>query len=117
MKLTGRQFFVVLWEDLQARDRQQSKRNSAASGIEPESILGRVPSNLGDNGNNDSGIFDETVSAYTSRRKAAEQLLINALADSHVKAFRAYINKVQWTTVGDAAVLGKSKHQTYNRLS
>ncbi|OAQ66528.1 RINT-1 family protein [Pochonia chlamydosporia 170] len=99
------EFFVVLWEDLQARDRQQSKRNSAASGIEPESILGRVPSNLGDNGNNDSGIFDETVSAYTSRRKAAEQLLINALADSHAKAFRAYINKVQWTTVGDAAVL------------
>jgi hypothetical protein len=99
----------VLWQDLQARDANRSKRNSAASGIEPESILGRVPSNLGDGDNSDSGIFDETVSAYASRRKAAEQLLVTALADSHAKAFRAYVNKVHWTTVGDAAVLGTSE--------
>lgn len=96
----------MLWQDLQARDSQKSKRNSAASGIEPQSILGRVPSNVGDGSNSDSGIFDETVSAYSSRRKAAEQLLVNALADSHTRAFRAYIHKVQWTTVGDAAILG-----------
>lgn len=100
------QFFVVLWEDLQTRDAQRSKRNSAASGIAPDSILGRVPSHLSDNGSSDGGIFDETVSAYSSRRKAAEQLLVNALVDSHAKAFRAYASKVQWTTVGDAAVLG-----------
>ncbi|EFY99657.1 RINT-1/TIP-1 family protein [Metarhizium robertsii] len=99
------EFFVVLWEDLQTRDAQRSKRNSAASGIAPDSILGRVPSHLSDNGSSDSGIFDETVSAYSSRRKAAEQLLVNALVDSHAKAFRAYASKVQWTTVGDAAVL------------
>lgn len=102
------QFFVVLWEDLQARDTQRSKRNSATSDIEPNSILGRVPSNLGDGPGSESGIFDETVSAYTSRRKAAEQLLVNALADSHAKAFRPYVSKVQWTTVGDAAILGMS---------
>ncbi|KID92434.1 RINT-1 family protein [Metarhizium guizhouense ARSEF 977] len=99
------EFFVVLWEDLQTRDAQRSKRNSAASGIAPDSILGRVPSHLSDNGSSDSGIFDETVSAYSSRRKAAEQLLVNALVDSHAKAFRTYASKVQWTTVGDAAVL------------
>ncbi|KHO01016.1 RINT-1 family protein [Metarhizium album ARSEF 1941] len=99
------EFFVVLWEDLQARDAQRSKRNSAASGIEPGGILGRVPSNVGDGSNSDSGIFDETVSAYSSRRNVAEQLLVNALADSHAKSFRAYVNKVQWTTVGDAAAL------------
>ncbi|EFY89256.1 RINT-1 family protein [Metarhizium acridum CQMa 102] len=99
------EFFVVLWEDLQARDAQQSKRNSAASGMAPDSILSRVPGHLSDSGSSDSGIFDETVSAYSSRRKAAEQLLVNALVDSHAKAFRAYVSKVQWTTVGDAAVL------------
>ncbi|KFG82286.1 RINT-1 family protein [Metarhizium anisopliae] len=99
------EFFVVLWEDLQTRDAQRSKRNSAASGIAPDSILGRVPSHLSDNCSSDGGIFDETVSAYSSRRKAAEQLLVNALVDSHAKAFRAYASKVQWTTVGDAAVL------------
>ncbi|KAK2590831.1 hypothetical protein QQS21_011495 [Conoideocrella luteorostrata] len=98
------EFFVALWEELQARDSQKSKRNSTGSNIEPDSILGRVPSTLSE-GSDDSGIFDETVSAYSSRRKAAEQLLVNALVDSHTKAFRTYVNKVQWTTVGDAAVL------------
>lgn len=98
----------MLWEDLQARNTQRSKRNSAASDIEPNSILGRVPSNLGDGNGGDNGIFDETVSAYLARRKAAEQLLVNALADSHAKAFRPYVNKVQWTTVGDAAILGNA---------
>ena len=54
----------------------------------------------------DNAIFDETVAAYTARRKAAEDLLVAALADSHSKAFRAYTQKVQWTTIGEAAVLG-----------
>lgn len=98
------EFFVVLWQELQARDAQRSKRNSAASGIETSNVVGRVPSSLGEDAD-DSGIFDETVSAYSSRRKAAEQLLVQALADSHAKALRTYVNKVQWTTVGDAAVL------------
>lgn len=103
------EFFVVLWEELQSRDAQRSKRNSAASGIEPDSILGRVPSTLTES-SNDSGIFDETVSAYSSRRKAAEQLLVHALADIHTKVFRNYVNKVQWTTVGDTAVLDDPSH-------
>ena len=54
----------------------------------------------------DGALFDETVSAYTMRRKAGEDLLVAALADSHTKAFRAYTHNVQWTTVGESAVLG-----------
>ncbi|OAA49622.1 RINT-1 family protein [Metarhizium rileyi] len=104
------EFFVVLWEDLQARDAQRSKRNSAASGIEPEGILGRVPSSLGDGDGGGGGIFDETVAAYSSRRKAAELLLVSTLANSHAKAFRAYVSKVQWTTVGEAAILDDPSH-------
>jgi hypothetical protein len=42
------------------------------------------------------------------RRKAAEDLLVNALAESHAKALRAYTHNVQWTTVGESAVLGKN---------
>lgn len=56
------------------------------------------------------GIFDETVAAYTTRRNGAEEMLVGALADSHSKAFRAYLNHVQWTTIGEAAVLGEQKH-------
>ncbi|KAG5985172.1 hypothetical protein E4U55_000808 [Claviceps digitariae] len=102
-------FFVVLWEELQARDAQRSKRSSAASGIDSHGIQGRIPGAFSD-GSNDGGIFDETVSAYSSRRQAAEQLLISALADAHSKAFRNYINSVQWTTVGESAILDDPFH-------
>lgn len=56
----------------------------------------------------DGALFDETASAYNMRRKAAQELLIGALVESHNKAFRAYTTRVQWTTVGETAILGKS---------
>jgi hypothetical protein len=63
----------------------------------------------GANGNGEEGaLFDETVAAYSNRRKAAEELLVSALAESHAKALRAYTHNVQWTTVGESAVLGKT---------
>ncbi|KAG6086544.1 hypothetical protein E4U30_008438 [Claviceps sp. LM220 group G6] len=97
-------FFIVLWEELQARDVQRSKRDSAASSIEPHGVAGRIFSTLSE-GSNEGGIFDETVSAYSSRRQAAEQLLVSALAETHAKACRNYTHHVQWTTVGEAAIL------------
>lgn len=78
---------------------------------EHDGALNRVSSNLGQ-GSEDSGIFDETVAAYIMRRKGAEQLLVGALAESHVKALRSYLHHVQWTTVGETAVLGKLQRHT-----
>ncbi|KAG6040347.1 hypothetical protein E4U41_000853 [Claviceps citrina] len=104
-------FFILLWEELHARDAQQSKRSSAASGLASLDIPGRIP-DTSTEGKIDGGIFDETVSAFSSRRQAAEQLLVNALVDGHAKAFRSYINNVQWTTVGDAAILDDPFQQT-----
>lgn len=57
-------------------------------------------------GTGEGGLFDETVVAYTNRRKGAEEVLVSALVDSHSKAFRAYLNHVQWTTIGETAVMG-----------
>lgn len=37
-----------------------------------------------------------------------EDLLVGALVDSHAKSFRTYTHHVQWTTVGETAVLGTS---------
>lgn len=51
-------------------------------------------------------LFDETIAAYSHRRKAGQDLLVGALVESQSKAFRAYCTRVQWTTVGDTAVLG-----------
>ncbi|PHH89984.1 hypothetical protein CDD83_4812 [Cordyceps sp. RAO-2017] len=96
------QFFASLWEELQAHD---ARRTSQGIGV-LDAVQGRVPDTSA-TGGDDSGIFDETVAAYTMRRKAAEELLIGALADSHSKAFRSYLHQVQWTTIGEAAVLGE----------
>ncbi|RDA91283.1 hypothetical protein CP533_6306 [Ophiocordyceps camponoti-saundersi (nom. inval.)] len=96
------EFFASLWEELEARD---AKRSSHLTANDDEEVQGRVP-----DASSESAIFDETVSAYTLRRKAAEELLISALADSHSKAFRAYLHQAQWTTVGEAAVLDDPSH-------
>lgn len=60
-----------------------------------------------DDGDEDGAIFDETIAAYTNRRKAGEELLAGALVDSHSKALRAYTHNVQWTTIGEGATPGK----------
>ncbi|KAM4057895.1 RINT-1 / TIP-1 family protein [Hirsutella rhossiliensis] len=93
------EFFAALWEDIQARD---ARRRSSEVGR--DGLQGRLPDTSAE-GDEESGIFDETVAAYTMRRKAAEELLTGALTESHSKAFRAYLNQVQWTTVGETAVL------------
>lgn len=56
-----------------------------------------ITSSKGHNG----AIFDETIAAYSSRRKAAEDILVTTLTDAHFKAFRAYTQRPQWTTISE----------------
>ncbi|KAL2125784.1 hypothetical protein VTI74DRAFT_2757 [Chaetomium olivicolor] len=52
----------------------------------------------------DSGVlFDETIAAYSQRRKRAAEFLSEALVDSHRKAFKAYLHRPQWSTIADDA--------------
>ncbi|PHH62196.1 hypothetical protein CDD82_2027 [Ophiocordyceps australis] len=98
------EFFAQLWQELQARNAQGTSQDGSTGILHQEGIQGRVPNGAGRD-SKDSGIFDETAAAYIGRRKAAEKLLVGALADSHTKAFRAYMAHVQWTTIGDAAIM------------
>ena len=68
-----------------------------------EQVKDRTSSASGEDG----GLFDEMVVAYSLRRKTAQDFLVSALAESHSKSFRSYIHRVQFTTVGDASVLGE----------
>ncbi|KJZ76781.1 hypothetical protein HIM_03658 [Hirsutella minnesotensis 3608] len=104
-------FFATLWEELQARDLKRSSQSDFGSGANQVDLQGRVPDTSA-GADAESGIFDETVAAYLKRRRAAEELLVGALADSHSKAFRSYINQVQWTTVGETAVLDDQSQLT-----
>jgi len=50
----------------------------------------------------DGGVlFDETIEAYSMRRKTAQEFLINAVVDSHRKAFRPYLQRAKWTTINE----------------
>lgn len=70
-----------------------------------DEVKDRTSSSMGEN-MDEGALFDETIAAYNMRRKAAQDFLISALVESHGKAFRSYTTRVQWTTVGETAVLG-----------
>lgn len=91
-----------MWEQLQAKARQNSHRDSITGDMSHEDVRDRISSAVGTDG--DGGIlFDETIAAYASRRRTAEEYLISALVDSHQKAFRSYLIKPQWTTISSEA--------------
>ncbi|KAI8631547.1 RINT-1 family protein [Xylariaceae sp. FL1651] len=95
---SNEEFFITLWEELQKRARKNSDQDTLAGGISHDDVKDRISSAVGSDG--DGGIlFDETIAAYSHRRKAAEEYLISALIDSHQKTFRPYLGKPQWTTI------------------
>ncbi|OTB01935.1 hypothetical protein M426DRAFT_323036 [Hypoxylon sp. CI-4A] len=97
---SNEEFFVTLWEQLQTRAKLTNGDGNIASGMSYEDVKDRTSAVVGSD--SDGGIlFDETIAAYASRRKTAEEYLVTALIDSHQKAFRPYIAKAQWTTISD----------------
>ncbi|KAI1807473.1 TIP-1 family-domain-containing protein [Daldinia bambusicola] len=95
---SNEEFFVSMWEQLQARAKQANGDGNIATGMSYENVKDRTSADVGSD--SDGGIlFDETIAAYTRRRKIAEEYLVTALVDSHQKAFRSYFAKAQWTTI------------------
>jgi RAD50-interacting protein 1 len=89
-----------LWEQLQARAKTSEDQSNLAGGLSHDHVKDRISSAVGSDG--DGGIlFDETIAAYSSRRKTAEEYLIIALNESHHKVFRPYLTKPQWSTISD----------------
>jgi len=94
------EFFLELWEEFQAGPQSGGSKN-LTGGMSLEQVKDRTSSATGEDG----GLFDEMVVAYSLRRKTAQDFLVFALVESHSKAFRSYMHRVQFTTVGDASVL------------
>lgn len=99
----------MLWDQLHAYDAQRKQQDAASvdSKTDTDDKIDASTSSIIAKGGENGAIFDETVAAYTSRREAGEDILVGTLVDSHTKALRAYTTKVQWTTIGESAVLGK----------
>ncbi|GKT43393.1 Ran GTPase-activating protein 1 [Colletotrichum spaethianum] len=95
------EFFVTLWDQLQGRATKEGETSRMSGEMSYEEVKDRTSAAVGSEG--DEGIlFDETIAAYSLRRKTAQEFLVNALADSHYKAFRAYSTRTQWTTISDS---------------
>merc|ERR1711977_179873 len=73
-----------------------------------DEVKDRTSSAMGEG--DDGGVFDEMITAYSHRRRAAQDLLVSALAESHSKAFTTYGRRAQFTTVGDSPVLDEPLH-------
>ncbi|KAK1251690.1 hypothetical protein MKX07_007169 [Trichoderma sp. CBMAI-0711] len=99
------EFFVILWDQLHKRESRHLRHQTSAiaSVVGAGDDLKERTVAAVDEGNENGAIFDETIAAYTNRRKAGEGLLVGALVESHSKALRAYTHNVQWTTVGESA--------------
>ncbi|KAF5027449.1 hypothetical protein F66182_439 [Fusarium sp. NRRL 66182] len=102
---SNEEFFVSLWDELQTRaSHRASQGNNITSTMSYDDVKDRTSAAVGEE-HGDGALFDETAVAYGMRRKAAQELLVSALVESHNKAFRAYTTRVQWTTVGETAIL------------
>lgn len=97
---SNEEFFVDLWDRLQARANKSDDKGNLAGGMSHDEVKGRTSQTVG-TGEDGGILFDETIKAYTERRTAAQDLLIEAVIRSHADAFRAYVQRAQWTVVSE----------------
>ncbi|GAB1317546.1 TIP-1 family-domain-containing protein [Madurella fahalii] len=99
---SNEEFFVTLWEQLQARAKASEDQNNLAGGMSYDHVRDRTSAAVGSE--EDNGVlFDETIAAYSQRRQRAQEFLSEALVDSHRKAFKAYLHRPQWSTIAEDA--------------
>lgn len=99
---SNEEFFVTLWEQLQARAKKSEDQSNLAGGMSYDHVRERTSSVVGNEEDGDDGVlFDETIAAYSARRKTAQEFLVAAIVESHQKAFRPYLQRPQWTTINE----------------
>lgn len=97
---SNEEFFVDMWDRLHARAKSNDGQGNLAGGMSHDEVKDRTSKTIGSD--EDGGIlFDETIKAYSARRKTALEWLIAAVQDSHSKAFRPYIQRAQWMTMSE----------------
>ncbi|KAK4179356.1 putative RAD50-interacting protein 1 [Triangularia setosa] len=101
---SNEEFFITMWEQLQTRAKATEDQSNLAGGMSYDHVRDRTSAAVGKEDNDNGVLFDETIAAYSQRRKRAQEFLSEALAESHRKAFRAYLHRPQWSTISDEAV-------------
>ncbi|KAK4032279.1 RINT1-like protein [Parachaetomium inaequale] len=99
---SNEEFFVTLWEQLQTRAKVTEDQSNLAGGMSYDHVRDKTSAAIGKE-DDDGVLFDETIAAYSQRRKRAAEFLSEALVESHRKAFKAYLHRPQWSTIADDA--------------
>ncbi|KAK4224557.1 RINT1-like protein [Podospora fimiseda] len=100
---SNEEVFVLMWEQLQNRAKVGEEQNASVGGMTYDDVRGRTSAAVGRE--EDGGVlFDETISAYSMRRKAAQTFLSEALVSSQSKAFKAYLHRPRWSTIAGEVV-------------
>ena len=95
-----------MWDQLQARASKDTGEAPAAGDMSYEEVKDRTSAAVG-SGDEDGVLFDETIAAYSQRRKTAGEFLVTTLTDSHQRAFKAYVTRTHWTTINDESSTGE----------
>lgn len=91
-----------MWEQLQTRAKASEDQSNLAGGMSYDHVRDKTSAAVGKE--EDGGVlFDETIAAFSQRRKRAEEFLSESLVESHRKAFKAYLHRPQWSTIADDA--------------
>lgn len=107
------EFFVDLWDQLQARANKSVDQSNLAGGMSHDEVKDRTSKTVG-TGDNGGILFDETIKAYCSRRTATQDLLVEAVIRSHADSFRPYIQRTQWTVISEDPTAGKPHDVHYS---
>ncbi|RDW63962.1 hypothetical protein BP5796_10464 [Coleophoma crateriformis] len=97
-ELNNEEFFITLWNELQARARQTEVNDSVAGPMTLGDVKDVISSSLGSD-EDGGGMFDESVATFKSLRSKAEQLIIQAIKYAYPTSLRPYFHKPQWTTI------------------
>ncbi|KAL5614984.1 hypothetical protein BROUX41_005050 [Berkeleyomyces rouxiae] len=94
---SNEEFFVAMWYELHGRTKKNDHRR-VTSAVTIEQVKDRISTAV-DSETKEGVLFDETITAYTRRRTAANEFLIAAVVESHSKALKLYTGSLRWTTL------------------
>jgi RAD50-interacting protein 1 len=106
--LTQKQFYVALWDELRTRAKAGDEQPNISSDMSYDEVKDRTSPAVGSD-DEEGMLFDETISAYSMRRKASLDFLVDALTESLNKAFKPYITRTRWTPISDDSTASESK--------
>lgn len=97
--MTYVQFFVYLWEHLQARAKGTRVEDNLAGDMSYTEVKDATSDAVGSE--EEGSVFDKTIETYQNLRSKAGELIISSLKKSFPTSFKQYLTKPQWTTIGD----------------